>query len=352
MTTSGTVGTTVFKTRKVIELAYRGCKIKPQQIGPERAQIALDLLWLRLSSMVNKGVALWAVQKNIIPIYFATQDVPLPVGSVDLLNCNLRQLQRVAGTAYTSSSGTAANAFDGDLSTFCQLAAPAGFIQAQFASATQITNFGIMPHATATWSITLQGSNDGVSFTTFYTNTAFAAVAGQWQWFDIEGMANWTYIRLVGGAATTLDVTELYLGNTPSEIPCAPLNRDQYSDLPNKFFLGRPVQYWYDKQRTQPIVTLWPSPDLQFTFYQLICYIHRYVQDVGTLAQEIEVPQSWYFALVARLKGDIALQDEEVDPGLVGTLDAVGDKLWREAWDGQSDGSPTYIFPNIGPYTK
>jgi hypothetical protein len=351
VTTSGTVSTTTFNTRKVIELAYRGCRIPPQKLGPERVQTALDLLFLRLSSMANKGVALWAVTKEILPIYTNTPSISLPVGSVDLLNCNLRQLQRVAGT-YSSSSGTAANAFDGDLSTACTETAANGYIQAQFDSATLVSNFGLMPNATGTWSISLQGSNDGTSFTTFWSDTAFAAVDGQWQWWDVEGMANWSYIRLQAAGGTTLDVTELYLGNSPSEIPCAPLNRDQYSDLPNKFFAGRPVQFWYDKQRTQPIVTVWPAPGSEFTFYQLVCYVHRYVQDVGTMVQEVEVPQSWYHALVARLKGDIALTDEEVDPGLVATLDSVGDREWRAAWDGQSDGSPSYIMPNIGPYTR
>jgi len=165
-------------------------------------------------------------------------------------------------------------------------------------------------------------------------------------------MAEWSYIRLQAAGGTTLDVTELVLGNQPQEIPCAPLNRDQYSDLPNKFFLGRPVQYWYDKQRTQPIITVWPSPGAEFTFFQLVCYVHRYIQDIGTMTQEIEVPQSWYLAIIARLKADIAVTDEEVDPNLVASLDAIGEREWRAAWDGQSDGSPIQLLPNIGPYTK
>jgi len=349
--TSGTISTTVFNTRKVIELAYRGCRISPQKLGPERIQTALDLLFLRLSWMANKGIALWAVQKDILPLYVSTQSVPLPVGSVDLLNVNLRNLQRVSGT-YSSSSGDADNAFDADLETACTETAANGYIQAQFATATRITNFGLMPNATGTWNISLQGSNDGATWTTFWSDTTFDAVDGEWTWWDIEGMAEWLYIRLQAAGGTTLDVTELVLGNQPQEIPCAPLNRDQYSDLPNKFFLGRPVQYWYDKQRTQPIITVWPSPGAEFTFFQLVCYVHRYIQDIGTMTQEIEVPQSWYLAIIARLKADIAVTDEEVDPNLVASLDAVGEREWRAAWDGQSDGSPIQLLPNIGPYTK
>ena len=353
MPTSGTVSTTIFRTRKVIELVYRGCKIKPQDIGPERVQTALDLLFMRLSSMANRGIALWAVEKHILPLYIGTQSVPLPLGSLDLLNCNLRKLQRVLGTN-SSSEGVADNAFDSDLSTACIETTPNGYIQVLYETAIRITNFGLLPNASGAWNYELQGStDDGATWTTFYTSeTDQAMVNGEWFWFDIEGLNEYDAIRLQATSGTILNVTEFVTGNMPNEIPCAALNRDQYSDLPNKTFLGRPVQYWYDKQIPQPVVTLWPAPGNEFTFYQLVCYIHRYVQDVGSMYQELEIPQSWYMPVVARLKGDIAMTDDEVDPSLVGTLDEIGEREWKAAWDGQTDGSPVYLTPNIRNYTR
>ena len=350
MPTSGTVGTTIFRTRKIIDLGYRRCKIPPQKVGAERIQTALDLLFLRLSALAAEGIPLWAVQKEILPLYFGTQSVPLPIGTVDLLNCNLRSLQRMTGTA-SASEGTAANAFDGDIATSTTQIAAGGFIQLLLESAMQATNFGILPSSTATWSITITGSNDGISFTTLYTDTAFAAVAGQWQWFDIEGLATYSYYRLNAVAPTVLNVAEFVVANMPQEIPCAQLNRDQYSNLPNKVFLGRPVQFWYDKQRTQPIITLWPSPGAEFTFYQLVCYVHRQIMDIGSMYQEVEVPQRWYMAVVARLAGDLAVTDEEVDPSLVATLDSIGEREWDKAWDGETDGASVQLHPVIRPYS-
>lgn len=351
MATSGTVGTTVFRTRKVIDLAYRGCKIPPQKVGAERIQTALDLLFLRLSSMSSRGIPTWAIQKEILPLYYGRQTVPLPIGTVDLLNCNLRNLQRLTGTA-SASEGTAENAFDGDIETDCTQVAAGGYIQTQLDSAAQATNFGILPASSGTWSITITGSNDGSSFTTLYTNTEFEAVSGEWQWFDIEGLATYAYYRLNAVAPTVLNVAEFFIGNMPNEIPCAKLNRDQYSDLPNKTFLGRPVQYWYDKQLVEPLITLWPAPNSEFTFYQLVCYINQQIQDVGTMYQSIAVPQRWYLALIARLKGDIATTDEEVDPALVGTLDSIAEREWNRAWDGETDGSNVQLAPGIGGYTR
>jgi hypothetical protein len=351
MPTSGTVSTTVFKTRKVVEEAYRRCRIRPQALGPERVQTALDILFLRLSAMANNGIALWAVQKEILPLYAGTFSVPLPLGSVDLLNVNLRQLQRFSGTA-SASEGDAENAFDNDLQTACIQTLPDGNIDLELESATQATNFGLMPNATGTWSFEVQGSDDGATWETFYTAEELAVVDGEWQWWDIEGMQAWEFFRLQATDGTILNVTEFVIANMPSEIPCAALNRDQYSDLPNKSFLGRPVQYWYDKQIPQPYMRLWPAPGEAYTFWQLVCYVHRYVQDVGSLSQELEIPQSWYMAMVARLAGDLAITDEDVDPTLAATLDGVGEREWLKAWDGQSDGSRTTLMPRIGMYTR
>lgn len=351
MATSGTVGTTRFTTRKLIDNAYGRCRIAREKITSGRVEVAMDALFLRLSSMANKGIPLWCIQKSILPIYVAQPSVFTPVGTVDVLNLNLRRTTRPTGTA-SSSSGTAANAFDGDFSTACTLAAPAGFIQLQFSSATAIPMYGILPNASGTWDYTIQVSNDGVSFTTIYTATAQAMTAGVWFWFDIEGVAAWQYYRIVGGATTTLDIRELVFANTPTEVNLAPLNRDDYSNLPNKFLLSQPTQYWFDRQRTQPVITLWPAPNDQSKLWNLVAYLHRQIQDVGTMAQEIELRQSDYMAVMARLAGDIAMIDEEVPPALVGAIVGEADKEWKDMWDGESDTAPTTLVPNIGPYTR
>src|SRR5215471_8611059 len=110
MATSGTVSTTVFETQKLIDHSFRRTKLSPQQITPEYLETATDLLFLSLST---RGIALWCVEKIILPMYEAVQTVPCPVGTVDVLNCNLRTSNRLTGTN-SSSEGTADLAFDGD----------------------------------------------------------------------------------------------------------------------------------------------------------------------------------------------------------------------------------------------
>lgn len=363
MATSGTVSTTVFTTGKLLDRAFGRCMVAPQQISPEYLSIGQDLLYLFLSTLASRGIALWAVQKDVLPIYDATQDLPAPLGTVDVLNANLRsvtQLQLPApGIVYTSSAGgIAANAFDNNLATACTQTAPNGFIQVQFPAAGQPVVFGLMPNATGTWSIAIETSTDGSTFTPIYTNTAFAAVAGQWLWVDIEGVpeSGALYVRLQASGGTTLNVTELVCGAAPQELPLAKFNRDDYSNLPNKWFTGKPLQFWYNKQQLQPILTLWPVPQLQYTFAQVVLYTQRHIQDVGTLIQSIEVPQRWLLAVVTEIARQLMLTIPEVrakmDPPARAELSQEAKDQLATAWASESDGSPTLLRPNIRAYTR
>jgi hypothetical protein len=349
LATSGTVDTTVFNTRKVIDNAYGRCRIARQEITSERIETAMDALFLRLQAMANKGIPLWAVQKEILPLYVARQTVPTPAGTVNVLNLNLRRLNRLTGTA-TSSAGTAENAFDGDFETICTTLAN-GWIQLALDSGTRVPMFGILPGASGTWSYEIQGSDDGVAFTSIYTATAETVVDSEWIWFDVEGVEDWSYYRLQATTATVLAVRELVFGNTPTEINLAPLNRDDYSSLPNKTMLSQPTQYWLNKERALPLITLWPAPNEQSKLWNLVAYVQRQIMDVGTMRQEIECRKSDYLAIVLRLSADLAVCDKGVDINLIPILEEQAERAWTALWDGESDDAPTMLTPNIGVYT-
>lgn len=352
MPTSGTVSTTVFNTAKVIDRAFGKCKLAPQQITPEYQQIAQDLLYLYLSTLASKGITLWAIEKVILPIYEGVQDVPCPTEIVDVLNCNLRTSQRLSGT-YTSSSGTAALAGDGDLTTFDVQSAPAGNITLQFTSASVFNTVGFFPGTSGTWGISIQTSNDGATWTTVYQNAGLPVVADEWFWTDIEGIPDEgvAYVRLLAGASTTLNVAEFVVQNFPNEIPVAKINRDDYANLPDKFFRGRPVQFWYDKQIPNPLLTLWPAPQFQYTFNQIVIYGQRYLQDVGTLTQSIEVPQRWFLGIVAELARQLNMEIPEAKGDPV-ALDSEATNQLKIAWGSETDSAPIYLRPRIWNYTR
>jgi hypothetical protein len=343
----------------VCDHAFRRCRLPTQLVTSEHLQIAKDLLYLLMSELVNRGIPLWCIEKQLLPLYEGSTEVTCPDGTVDVLNLQIRQLQRLSGTT-TASEGTADNATDADVETSCTQTLAAGNITIEFESATSISNLGILPNATGTWSIVVQTSPDGVTYTTVYVNTTFAAVNGEWQWIDLfatdtvqEGVALNTalFVRLLAVTPTILNVREFVVANMPSEIPMARINKDDYQSLPDKAFQGRPVQFWLDIQRDNPVIRIWPAVQLQYTFFQLVLTRKRYLMDVGTLTQTLDFPQRWFEAVVSELAARLAMEVQEVDMQLIPVLRGAADRALMNAWTGEEDSSPVFLRVNIRPYT-
>lgn len=352
MATSGTIGQTTFNTRKVIDNAYRGCKLPAQTVTGEMISIAKEQLYMLLSALANAGAPLWCIEKYILPLYQGVHSVPVPVGTVDVLNANLRTLQRLTGTE-TSSEGTASLAFDGDVDTATNQITAAGWIQTQLDGDTLVTTVGILPDATATWDFSLQWSDDGLTWTTFYTDTAYAAIDMEWLWLDFQGLAAHTYWRLKANNTTVLNVRELYWANTPQDIMLARINKDDYWNMPNKDFQGRPTEYWFNqKAQEQSIMEVWPAPNEAAQFQQLTLLTHRHIMDVGALTETLEIPDRWFEAVVWQLAARLAAITPEVTEPATARAEKNAAEFLRLAWMDQRDNSPMQIMPNISPYTK
>lgn len=328
MAYSNTVSQTVFNTRKVIENAIRRCKLPAETITAEYVDIANDQLYLLLSDLANMGAPLWCIEKQIIPLYDGVGDVTLDTKVVDILNSNFRQLQTVSGVNTTTAT-THTIAFGGD---------------------TFVTTVGIK-WAAASVPIAIERSVDNIVWETIQTETP-VATSGEWTWYDLESSIATPYFR-VRATSGNLSFFEIYTGNTPTEIPLARMNRDDYTNLPNKYFQSnRPLQYWYDRLIPNPVMHLWPVPNSGADTSQLVLWVQRYIMDVGTMTQQIEVPQRWYEAIVAMLAAKMALEITEVDVNLIGLLDAKADKALYIAQAEERDNSPMMIAPNIAMYTR
>jgi len=328
MAYSNTVSRTVFNTRKVIENSIRRCKVPAEQISAEYVDIANDQLYLILGDLANQGAPLWCIEKVIMPLYDGVGDVSLATETVDILNSNFRQLQSVTGTNTTTAT-THTIAFGGD---------------------TFVTTVGIKWSAAST-QIALERSEDNITWTTIQLETP-VAVAGEWTWYDLESSIATPYFR-VRATLANLNFEQIYTGNTPTEIPLARMNRDDYTNLPNKSFQSnRPLQYWFDRQIPNPIMHLWPVPNAAAETCQIVLWRHRYIMDVGTMTQEIEVPQRWYEAIVSLLAAKMAMEMIEVDPQMIPMLDAKASQALYTAQAEERDNSPMMIAPNISMYTR
>lgn len=328
MAFSGTVSQTTFDTRRVIENAARRCKMPPQTLSAEHIDVANDQLYLLLSELANRGLQLWCIQKTIYPLYSGVSQLITLAGTIDVLNSNLRTLQPVSGV---NTDGPTFRITD-------------------FASAVPITSVGVKWSGTAV-PIALERSDDGAAWTTIQTETPVAG-AGEWTWFDLAAVVPARYFRVLATSGT-LAFEQIYYGNTPTEIPLARLNRDDYTNLPNKSFLSnRPLQFWLDRQSLSPVLNLWPVPNTDAETSQIVVWSQRHIMDVGSMTQEIEVPQRWLNAIVAMLASMLALEYAEVDPQMIPILDAKAKEALYYAQQEEYDNSPVNILPDIGMYTR
>ena len=328
MAYSNTVSRTVFNTRKVIENAVRRCKVPAEQISAEYVDIANDQLYLILSDLANQGAPLWCIEKVILPFYDGVGDVTLDTKTVDILNSNFRQLQTVSGVEVDTATDRTID----------------------FGGATFVTTVGIKWSA-ASVPVAFERSTDGIVWETIQTETP-VATSGEWTWYDLESSVATPYFR-VRATSGNLIFEEIYTGNTPTEIPLARMNRDDYTNLPNKSFQSnRPLQYWFDRQIPNPIMHLWPVPNAAAELCQIVLWQHRYIMDVGSMTQQLEVPQRWYEAIVSLLAAKMAMEMIEVDAGMIPMLDAKAAQALYVAQAEERDNSPMTIAPNIAMYTR
>lgn len=326
MAYSGNVSGTTFNALKVVDHAFRRCRLPAQAITAEMQSYALDSLYLMLSEFANIKTPSWCIEKLILPMYENQPLVVLPSGTVEVLNLNYRVLQLLGGTVTTSSTSYTVS----------------------FTSQTTVDTVGIKWSAVAV-PVTFQVSTNGSVWTTVGTSSAVAS-AGEITWTDISGALAYQYFRIT--ASAPLNYSVITLGNLPQEIPLGQLNRDSYVNQSNKVFPGRPSNYYFQRDLPEPVINLWPAPFSASEQAQLVLWRHRQIMDTENLKQEVEVPQRWLEAIVNGLAARVAAESPSVDVALVPMLEQRSALSMQRAWDGDNDGSPIQINPGIGVYTK
>ena len=326
MTTSGSISTTVYETRALVDRAFARCRLRPQQITAEMLIQAQTNLYLVLSDMSNTGTPVWAYDAQYLPLVQGQHNLQLPSGTVDIRNAFYRS---VAPTTPASGPTLAAG-----LITWSWAAAPTGGML--------LINWSVLPTAV----MSLQTSPDNVSWTTVQTLQIPAATG--LSWYHVDGSAN-TYFRITSTTGSfTATAASLY--SQLNDLLMGRLNQDDYELLPNKDFQGRPLQYWLNRQ-LQPVMRMWPTPDAQSAQNLVVVYRSRYIQDVGSLPQTIEVPQYWYEAITWKLAENLLYETPEADPKLIPVVAAKADQVMRLAWNQDRDKSPIRFNYNIHAYT-
>lgn len=330
MTTSGTIGTTSVETRKILEHAMRRVGISAAGQTPEIVSLALDNLFLLLLNLASRGLNLWTIDKQILPTVAGQLLYVMPAGTIDILNMAYARCTYITGTG--SSTAT----------TYTVALSTANAIQRVG------YEFSVLP----TVPLLVQGSNDGVTWTTTTTipvNELPVVNTLAYRDIDISLASGYTSWRLYASGGT-FTATQLLLANQISELPVTQMNRDDYSALPNKYIQGNPSVNFYYEKLVNPQVSLWPIPNSSTN--QLVIWRYRQPQDVGSLSQTLEIPNRWYETIIWNLAARLCFEIPKVDPARAQSVLQENEKYQSVTENGETDGSPIYFAPNVSPYTR
>jgi hypothetical protein len=357
MTTSGTVGRTVINVQTLIDHGARRCGKLAEELTSEQVLTARESLFYLLSNLINKGIQYWAIGKTVIGLTPERYIYQLPLGAVDALNVLYRTMNRPEGSYFTSAGGNVQNAFDGDTDTVLTQTSANGNVGVNFGTndPVYIGSVGILPFVagggSTIWTLELEFSTDGVNWNSLYDYGEVTVTDNQWIWHDVDPGQNVSWYRLVASNGTTLALRELYFGNNSREIQMARLNRDDYTNLPNKnFTANQPYQFWFNRTISQPEVYLWPVPSDPFV--QMTVWYSRQIQDVGDLTNELEIPQRWYLAVQDMLAHQMSLELPAVAIDRIQYLEKQAAMHLYEVEQEERDKSPIYWAPNISVYTR
>lgn len=308
MATSGTVGTTRIQTSKLLEKVTRRCGLAPQVLTPEIVETALESLFMLLMSLSNRGLNLWCIDKQIIPLVVGQATYVLPAGTQDVLNL-----------LYSAPSPVTEG---------------------------RIVRFGVKFSTKPTTSWSLQTSPDNATWTTVKTYPVPTENAGVYSWYDIDPSISANYFQVASDGV----VEHLLLSSDNKEIVVTPFNRDDYSNQPNKTFQSGFVTNYYFEKLVDPQITLWPVPNDDTRC--LVLYRYRQIQDVGSLVQEIELPSRWYEAISWHWAARLAFELPNVEAERRQSVLQMAQSMTIEVEAGETDNAPVFFAPRLGVYTR
>jgi hypothetical protein len=350
-TTSGDISVTAYDQTQLIELAGRRCGKLAGSMSAEEILYSQLELSMVLNQMVNEGVPLFTVNKQIYGLNINQYLLQLSPDTVDLQNVLYRYNTLPSGGTPSASTGNAANAFDQNLSTACIQSVPNGYIEYNFGTPVVIVTVGLLPNATGTLNPTYQYSVDGINWITSVAAASVSSTytAGQWYWLDVVSPQTAQYYRILETSGGTLNVTELVFGTQCNEIIISPLNKDDYQNLPFKNAVGQPLQYWFDRQII-PQMWLWRAS--QFSFNTLVIWSRRIIQNVGALTDSLEFPNRFLDYIIATLAIRMAMIIPGIDlPTRMPILEQQFAMAKELAWREERASGPLYFGVNLSGYT-
>ena len=339
--TSNTTGQTTISVDQLISFAYKEAGKLSEELTPEYVNAARQALWYILINLSNRGVNLWLLEYIVMGSEAQQRAYTLPVGTVDIREANYRTLTKPSATTDTT---LVFNTNTLDLSYSIAAGASAS---AFFSGSPRFLSAGFYCE-TPNKTLTVEYSYDNITWATI--GTVSNSAVNNWGYLQIDGSPAAGFWRFRNTSASAIVVKSLSLASVQQDIPMARMNRNDYFSLPNKDFLSvRALQFWMDRQVT-PEINVWPVPQNAFQVFQFV--IELQPQDVGTLTDEIAIPDRWVPAIQGQLSHRLAKLLPGIDPARIQMLKQDAAEATLSAEEEDRDKSPIFFRPNVSYYTR
>jgi hypothetical protein len=143
-------------------------------------------------------------------------------------------------------------------------------------------------------------------------------------------------------------------GSDPIDTILTPVSRTDYATYPDKGAQGTPTVYLFDRQSTQPTVTLWQVPDNGGP-YEFLAYTVSQLQDANPLAsQGLDIPYRFSEALCADLALHLARKfPPKPDSGItIADLKLAAQEAWEEAAVEDRERVSMFVVPDFSSYFR
>jgi hypothetical protein len=316
-----TTGTATFnlEVSDLIDEAYERCGVEGSRSGYNfrTARRSLNLLTIEWA---NRGINLWTVESNQIPLYPNQGVYALPDDTIDLLD----QVTRVNAGAGTNQSDLNVNRIsESTYSTIPNKYAAGRPIQVWINRQSGGDN--------ATTATVAQPV--GASDTTIYLSDVTALPATG---FITLGSELISYSNLVQPSPSAVDGYISYCG------------RGQQATLPAAHSIGAAVSI-----SRPPSINIWPLPSQGSTgspYYMFVYWRLRRIQDTGTGTKTQDIPFRFVECMVAGLAYKLSMKLPDIDPGRMGILKAEYEQQWLLASEEDREKATLRIAPRVSFY--
>ena len=356
MAYSGTYNQTKITVDQLISYAYRDAGKQAEEITPEYINAGRQALFYILQNAANRGINLWLQKIEVLGPKAFQQFMKMPTNTVDILEANWIYVVNPSITSALPTDNPNSPVLfnqttNADLSLFATSTLAKNYFGATFAQPTRIFYAGFNSYGAATYNLDLEVTTDGVNWTVIQSLDEVTLADQEWYYVALNTTQNFIGDRFKNRSTTaTFSVRAIQFAQSTQVIPLARLNRTDYFNLPNKQFpSARSLQYWFNRQ-IDPEIYFWPVPNTNYQIFQFILELQP--QDVGSLTNELYLPDRWISYIQAALSHRLALQLPGADMGRVAYLEKMSLDLRTQAEEEDRDKSPIYLQPNYSYYTR